>query len=80
MQSKTVLTDVFLRSETGAGTLISRCKNCEETMELFIHKIIRGITIVFAISFLLILLALEEKCIRRCFGASELKLKFQKLV
>ncbi|XP_059458478.1 uncharacterized protein LOC132188085 [Corylus avellana] len=78
MQSKTVLTDVFLQAETaGFGTLISRCKNCMETMELFIHKIIRGITILFAISFLIAFIG-NEDCMRRCLDEHKFKLKFQK--
>lgn len=81
MQSKTVLTDVFLRAETaGSRTLVSKCKNCVETMELFIHKIFRGITILFAISFLIAFIGFigNEDCMRRCLDERKFKLKFQK--
>lgn len=66
LQSKTVLTDVYLREETtGFGTVISKCKNC---VELFIHKINRGINILFAIGFLCIAVTLEDNCMSRCIN------------
>jgi hypothetical protein len=64
MQSKTVLTDIFL----GGGTFISRCKKYA------------GITLVFAIGFLLTSLIIEEKCKSRCLEAKSKSNMFRKFL